>query len=760
MKKAAPSFLIRSLLFLVLILAAGPAGATPLSAVFTFQGRLLQADGVNSEESSSVIFRLQVRSPDGLCLLYDETHNRDMTGTSGVFALEVGQGTNSNVASLTLLQSFSNAALLTGSGGCSYNPSPGDGRRLRLSYEVGGQIISLPMDQNIFHVPYAYYSQYLGGRSASEFLQTNATATQAKIDDLTASATTLIALAAGTSPQYATPTYVNSSLAGRSVDITSLSNGQVLTWNSSQNKWIASSLNTGTVSSVTAGTGLSGGTITGSGTISLATIGSGGTAAKVTYDAYGRVTGGAALSDGDFSTITTAGKVSGAAITSGTIGGSTSISTTGSLAANSASTRSLAVLQATPPNSTIGVNISASAAQSSTYNLILPVDKGLANQFMKTDGNGALSWSHVAWASLTGMPTTLSGYGITDAVKSSGIPSFVSGTEAAMPLADTVGRLYITTDTKKIFRDTGSSWELITSSAGSGGTVTQVSASAPLTVSQGASTPTVALQNGASSGHALIWNGSAWVSAHPNMSQLRGVASAAQVPTGCTSAQVWSYQSLTDTFICANIAISSTQISGLGGAASLSVGTTAGTLAAGDDSRLTGALQANASAGGDLSGTAGAPTVGKIQGVSVSGAAPGNNQVLKYSTADSRWEPAADNNSGGTVTSVAAGTGLVAGTITVSGTLNVDVGTGANKIVQLDSSGRLPAVDGSQLTGVPIPFGNMEVYDGNNTFIVPPTVKRVFVQVWGGGGGGGGSTALGPSSSGGVGAAGRVIVWW
>lgn len=55
---------------------------------------------------------------------------------------------------------------------------------------------------------------------------------------------------------------------------------------------------------------------------------------------------------------------------------------------------------------------------------------------------------------------------------------------------------------------------------------------------------------------------------------------------------------------------------------------------------------------------------------------------------------------GGTVTSVATGTGLTGGPITSSGTLSVDVGTTANKIVQLNGTGQLPAVDGSQLTSV------------------------------------------------------------
>ena len=54
----------------------------------------------------------------------------------------------------------------------------------------------------------------------------------------------------------------------------------------------------------------------------------------------------------------------------------------------------------------------------------------------------------------------------------------------------------------------------------------------------------------------------------------------------------------------------------------------------------------------------------------------------------------------GSVTSVGSGTGLTGGPITGSGTLNVDVGTSASKIVQLDGSAKLPAVDGSALTNL------------------------------------------------------------
>lgn len=78
----------------------------------------------------------------------------------------------------------------------------------------------------------------------------------------------------------------------------------------------------------------------------------------------------------------------------------------------------------------------------------------------------------------------------------------------------------------------------------------------------------------------------------------------------------------------------------------------------------------------------------------------GTADNTKYLAGDGTWQTLPAGNAG-TVTSVATGTGLTGGPITSSGTIAVDVGTTANKIVQLDGSARLPAVDGSQLTNLP-----------------------------------------------------------
>ncbi len=88
-------------------------------------------------------------------------------------------------------------------------------------------------------------------------------------------------------------------------------------------------------------------------------------------------------------------------------------------------------------------------------------------------------------------------------------------------------------------------------------------------------------------------------------------------------------------------------------------------------------------------------------------AAPTDGQVLAWDNGNSRWAPS--STGAGDITAVVAGTGLTGGATSGSATLNVDVGTSANKIVQLDGSAKLPAVDGSNLTNLPAAYTNASV---------------------------------------------------
>ncbi|AHI05326.1 hypothetical protein BDW_04090 [Bdellovibrio bacteriovorus W] len=78
----------------------------------------------------------------------------------------------------------------------------------------------------------------------------------------------------------------------------------------------------------------------------------------------------------------------------------------------------------------------------------------------------------------------------------------------------------------------------------------------------------------------------------------------------------------------------------------------------------------------------------------------GANSFLKNDGSGNLTCVTVSGASGGTVTSVIAGSGLTGGTITNTGTLAVDGGTGAGQVLQFTTAGQLPVVDGSNVTGV------------------------------------------------------------
>ncbi len=117
-----------------------------------------------------------------------------------------------------------------------------------------------------------------------------------------------------------------------------------------------------------------------------------------------------------------------------------------------------------------------------------------------------------------------------------------------------------------------------------------------------------------------------------------------------------------------------------------------------------------------------ASNAGQIQGFNISSTPPSANQVLTWN--GSTWMPmtvAGTGGGAGTVTAIAAGPGLIGGVITSVGTIQVDVGTSPNKIVQLNGSAQLPAVDGSLLTNL-----NAMRLQARDVSPVAPTANQVL----------------------------------
>lgn len=112
----------------------------------------------------------------------------------------------------------------------------------------------------------------------------------------------------------------------------------------------------------------------------------------------------------------------------------------------------------------------------------------LASELSGTVAVGAVP--NLPWSKITsGLPTTLTGYGITDAVKNAGgTVSLETGSDAGKGTAGTAGRVYLATDTQKVYSDNGSNWVVVASVS----SMTGVSVSAPLT-STGGGSPTIGI---------------------------------------------------------------------------------------------------------------------------------------------------------------------------------------------------------------------------------------------------------------------------
>lgn len=565
------------------------AASVSPGALFTYEGVLTDTNGVAITTSQNVT--LQILYPPS-CILLEETHTIN-PGSVGEFSVIVGSGLRADSTNNGAEKIFATSGSVSCTDGSTATVT-GTPRSLRVKVNS----TTLSPDVTITNVPFAINASRLSDKAVTDFVQISANTTQSRVEDVFTRYTALDA----------------------ALNIFSIAPGagQLLGGNGGVYAPI----------SLVGGAGIN---ITHSlGSITIASTGGGGNVVAVTAQPPLSVGGSASNPDIALSQagVSTHGYLSsddwnifnnklGTALSSGKI----FVGSAGNLAS--------------------AVNLSGDATLNSSGNLTL-INVGTPGTYAKvtTDAKGRVTGGSdltaadiptLDWTKITGFPTTLAGYGITDAVSKAG--DTMTG---ALNLGgnDLLNAGHVVMGTQKTLKLGNYS------SAQEGTLATSLNGSHIGYTWYNSSTNEI-----------RYWNGSAVVSlgiAGGGITSLNGLTS---------PAQSFNFDSTgTDVSFSSSGAIHTFHFP-------TASATARGFLSSGDWTNFNNKLSSSVAFGGDVSGTFSSISVEKIKGRAISGTTPAVGNFLRYNGTE--WTPVnlntdinADTN--GTLSVGRGGTGATA----------------------------------------------------------------------------------------------------